>query len=44
MMVSNFRMLHVVQAAAAWKKATDEERAPHVAAAERGKQVYQKLC
>jgi hypothetical protein len=43
MMVSNVRLLHVLQAAAAWKKATDEEKDPHVAAAEREKQVYQKL-
>ena len=42
-MVSNSRLLHVLQAVAAWKKATDEEKAPHVAAAEREKQVYQKL-
>ena len=33
----------MLQAAAAWKKATDEEKAPHMAAAERAKQEYQKL-
>ena len=32
-----------VQAAEAWKKATEEERAPHVAAAEQEKEVYEKL-
>ncbi|DBB17636.1 TPA: hypothetical protein ACH3X3_002680 [Trebouxia sp. C0006] len=30
-------------AAEAWKKATEEERAPHVAAAEQEKEVYEKL-
>ncbi len=43
MMMGNRRLLHVFQAAAAWRKATHEEKAPHVAAAEREKQVYQKL-
>ena len=43
MMMGDCRLLHVLQAGAAWKKATDEEKAPHVAAAEREKQVYQKL-
>ena len=33
----------VVQAAEAWKKATEEEKAPHVAAAEQEKEVYEKL-
>ncbi len=32
-----------VQAAEAWKKATEEEKAPHVAAAEQEKEVYEKL-
>lgn len=32
-----------VQAAEAWKKATEEEKAPHVAAAELEKEVYEKL-
>ena len=31
-----------MQAAEAWKKATEEERAPHVAAAEQEKEVYEK--
>ncbi len=40
-MMSNCRLLHVLQAAD--EEATDEEKPPHVAAAEREKQVYQKL-
>ncbi len=32
-----------MQAAEAWKKATEEEKAPHVAAAEQEKEVYEKL-
>ena len=33
-----------MQAAEAWKKATEEERAPHVAAAEQEKEVYEKYA
>ena len=43
MMMGHCRLLHVLQAGAAWKKASDEEKAPHVAASDREKQVYQKL-
>ena len=32
-----------MKAAEAWKKATDEEKAPHVAAAEQEKEVYERL-
>lgn len=32
------------QAAEAWNKAAEEERAPHVAAAAQEKEQYEKLC
>ena len=32
------------QAADAWNKATDKEKAPHVAAAGREKEQYERLC
>lgn len=32
------------QAAEAWNKATEEEKAPHVAAAAREKERYERLC
>ena len=35
--------LFAVKAAEAWKKATDEEKAPHAAAAEQEKEVYERL-
>lgn len=32
------------QAAEAWNKASQEEKAPHVAAADREKEQYERLC